>query len=86
MDKIESLKRKFEGNDQTGGETEMRKMLNISLLNIDTRPCVKTETQKHQKLIDQFGFQIFIQFILSSAGGILSLTLTDSILFLSLRP
>ena len=65
-------------------ETKMRKM--PSLLNIDTRPCVKTETQKHQKLIDQFGFQIFIQFILSSAGGILSLTLTDSILFLSLRP
>ena len=82
MEKIESLKRKFE-TSQTAGmiETELtclieqkrlrfkhnflRVKLSIekieehkirklpSLLNIDSRPCVRTETQKHQKLIDQ---------------------------------
>ena len=32
-------------------EQRMRKM--PSLLNIDSRPCVKTETEKHQKLINE---------------------------------
>ena len=78
MEKIESLKRKFEHRDHDPGKRDLNEMkrtsfkikllqvkLSISkieeqkmrkmpsLLNIDSRPCVKEEAEKHQKLINE---------------------------------
>ena len=49
MERVDSLKRKFESQKLENESNKMRKL--PSLLNIETRPNVKNETHKHQMFI-----------------------------------
>ena len=59
MERVDSLKRKFESQKLENETSKMRKL--PSLLNIETRPNVKNETHKHQMFIrhvsDSFHFR-----------------------------
>ena len=59
MERVDSLKRKFESQKLENESNKMRKL--PSLLNIETRPNVKNETHKHQMFIrhvsDSFRFR-----------------------------
>ena len=59
MERVDSLKRKFESQKLENESNKMRKL--PSLLNIETRPNVKNETHKHQMFIrhvpDSFHFR-----------------------------
>ena len=49
MERVDSLKRKFESQKLENESNKMRKL--PSLLNIETGPNVKNETHKHQMFI-----------------------------------
>ena len=64
MERVDSLKRKFESQKLENESNKMRKL--PSLLNIETRPNVKNETHKHQMFIRHVSGISFGSFILGA--------------------
>lgn len=64
MERVDSLKRKFESQKLENESNKMRKL--PSLLNIETRPNVKNETHKHQMFIRHVSGISFGPFILGA--------------------